>query len=238
MGHSSDWSEVRAALPEYETTAADIGVSSDWQASVQQLADSMETPSVIVGYSMGARLSLGVALEYPQKCAALIFVSGNPGLESAEAREKRSQSDEQIAKQIEADALEPFLNQWYRASVFATVPEGIRRAEIERKLTQSSSNWPAILRANSVSRQPNYWPRLSELSMPTLAIAGEQDEKYRKIALRIESHSESQSIGNVKTQVIPNCGHIVHREQPAALVGAIREFVNGLRSKPESQPEA
>ena len=235
MGHPSDWDDVRAALPKYETFAAEIGVSPDWQASVQQLADTMPEPSIMVGYSMGARLSLGVAMEFPQKCQALILISGNPGLESAEAREQRSLSDEQIAKQIETDELEPFLNQWYRASVFATVPEEIRRAEVQRKLAQSSSNWPAILRANSVAGQPNFWPRLNELSMPVLVIAGEQDEKYREIAFRFAAE---QPLPNATTKIIPNCGHIVHREQPEALVEIVRTFVEGLGIESESQPES
>ena len=225
MGHPSDWDDVRAALPEYETSALEIGLAPNWQSSVQQMAEAIPSQSILVGYSMGARLALGVALESPENVAALIFVSGNPGLETSVARAERRDADDRIAKQIEEGSIQSFLQQWYQSNVFATLPDEIRSSEIERKLARSSTNWPAIMRTNSVSQQPNYWPRLKELAMPTLVVAGDLDEKYRKIAHRMEQEC---SLCDFSAKVIPDCGHIVHREQPLALVETIREFVDGF----------
>lgn len=229
MGHPSDWDELRAALPEFETKALEMPVAADWQSSLKQLAESIPDQSIVIGYSMGARLVLGVALEFPQRCAGLVFVSGNPGLETDEARQQRWVADQQIAQQLsdqfsnstESKSLEPFLERWYQADVFATVPKKIRQAEVARKLALSSSAWQTILRSNSVSRQPNYWPRLMELLMPTQVIAGELDEKYREIAVRFDKESPPS---NVFKTIVPNCGHIVHREQPEVLVQAIRDL--------------
>ena len=223
MGHPTDWDEVRAALPEFETSAVEVRAGDDWQSTVNQLAESIPADSIIVGYSMGARLGLGVALVKPQRFGGLIFVSGHPGLESAQDREQRWLADQRVAECIESEPAESFLNQWYQASVFANLPEEIRRAEIARKLARSSDDWPSILRACSVAKQPNYWPRLSELSIPTLVVAGERDEKYRKIAVRIR---EEASLEALSVTIVPNAGHIVHREQQAAMVDLIREFAS------------
>jgi len=224
MGHPSDWDEVRAALPEYETHAVEMKVASDWQSTVEQIAESIPVDSIVVGYSMGARLALGVTLEYPKRCKGLIFVSGNPGLESEQDREQRWLSDQQVAEKIEMGPLDSFLSDWYQASVFESLPDEIRLSEIARKLALSSPDWPSILRTNSVSKQPNYWSRLKELAMPTLVVAGELDEKYRNISLRFEKEAPD----TVKSKVVSDCGHIVHREHPDAFVEIVRRFVMSL----------
>ncbi len=228
MGHPSDWDDVRAALPEYETSAVAIRPASDWPSSLKQLSENATADSILVGYSMGARLALGLVMENSQRYKGLVFISGNPGLESDKEREQRAEFDEQIATRIEAGDLRAFLEQWYQSRVFASLPSEIRRVEIERKLTRSASEWPAILRANSVSGQSNYWPRLNELAIPTLVIAGESDEKYRDIAVRFSNEASQLT---VKAKVLSDCGHMVHRECAVELAQLIREFV-------ESNPHA
>ena len=228
MGHPSDWDEVRAALPEFETKALEIRSAADWRSSVDRLSGSIPDQSVVVGYSMGARLALGIALDSPQRCVGLVFVSGNPGLETAAAHEQRWEADQNVAKQLEqldSESLEPFLERWYQANVFASLPQGIRRDQIARKRKLFSPDWPKILRTHSVSRQPDYWSRLKQLSIPTAVVAGELDEKYREIAVRFEGEVRS---GQVSKTIVPNCGHIVHREQPAALVRVIRDLAEGI----------
>lgn len=228
MGHPSDWDGIRAGLADYQTDATEITVAENWSASIEQLAESAPPSSILIGYSMGARLALGLALKFPRRFSGLVFVSGNPGLESASDREQRRLSDEQIAKRIESEALEPFFEQWYQAEVFASLSGELRHQEIQRKLRRASKDWPAILRANSVSQQPNFWPQLNELSVPMLVVAGELDQKYKAVARRIETEVTS---ANVTTTIVPQCGHIVHREQPESLIGIIRNFAEQLGSR-------
>ena len=218
-------------LPEFETNALEIPVAADWQASINQIADEISDSAIVIGYSMGARLALGVALENPQRCVGLVFASGSPGLEHVEAREQRWKADQKIAQELEQltqESLQPFLERWYQVDVFAATPQGIRDAEIVRKCKRFSSDWAKILRANSVSDQPNYWPRLSELSMPTAVVAGELDEKYRKIVVRFDQEHGS---GNVSKTVVSDCGHIVHRQQPETLVQTIRDLVETVAKR-------
>ena len=229
MGHASDWDEVRTQLSEYDSRAINIEVADDWHRTLQNLADSIPGGSIVVGYSMGARLALGIALEFPTQCGGLIFVSGNPGLELAVEREERALADEKIASRIEnsqdENQLNSFLDDWYQASVFQSLPGEIRRESIQQKLKRDSTDWPTLLRVNSVSQQPNYWPRLAELAMPTLVVAGERDEKYKQIALRFQA---TAALNHVKTERLADCGHMVHREQPAKIVDLIREFMTQL----------
>ncbi len=207
----------------YDSHAAELCPAEDWQESLQLLAHSIPSESILVGYSMGARLALGLSLDFAERFAGLVFISGNPGLETPEACKARWLADQRVANRLETECIEQFLESWYRQSVFAGVPSEVLQAEIQRKQKFERASWPQILRTNSVSRQPNYWERLRELKLPTLSIAGERDEKYRAIAKRVE-HELHVS----QCKIIPECGHIVHREQPQALVSAIEGFVEQL----------
>ena len=226
MGHPSDWDEVRLLLSQtgfdFETNSVEIQPHAHWQANLEQLARAIDGRSIVIGYSMGARLSLGLALEFPEKVAGLVFVSGNPGLRSASERDRRWQADQRIAEQLQTQPLDVFLKNWYQQSVFASAPAKILEAETERKISRSDADWPEILRGASVAKQPNYWPRLKELSMPTLIIAGENDEKYQGFAVQI---GKECSAPNLKCEVVPDCGHLVHRQAPEALVRIIGEFL-------------
>ena len=220
MGHSSDWQPVRSLLGEFESYAVDIAPASNWDASIDTLVQRLPERTILVGYSMGARLALGVALEAPEKFDGLVFVSGNPGIRDDRERTKRFEFDKRIAERIETECLEEFLQHWYDFPVFGATPKGIREAEIERKKKQDWRLWPEIIRCNSIAQQPNYWTRLEELSMPLLAVAGQDDEKYAQIALQmVELASEASS------HILPSCGHIVHREHPDAFGALLLKFI-------------
>lgn len=228
MGHPSDWDEVRAMLDDFESESIELKPAANWHQSRQQLAEEVPSEAIVVGYSMGARLALGLAIEEPEKCRGLVFVSGNPGLRSDADRTERWQHDQNVARNlqsaIETEDVESFLEDWYQQGVFSSVAKTIREAEIKRKLNRSQTDWPQMLLANSVARQPDYWERLGELAIPALVVAGENDEKYRRFAVEI-----GKSVRGIKSVIVPDCGHIVHREQPVFLSTVIREFIGELR---------
>lgn len=223
MGDPTDWDFMVTELGDYEICTPHIKPAENWEASVQQLIDELPDRSVLVGYSMGARLSLAVALKQPEKCAGLVFVSGNPGLEDESTREKRYAGDCRIAELIDKEPRRQFLQHWYtQSTVFKSLEERVRNDEIDRKAARAGDDWGAILRTNSVSKQPNYWSRLSELDMPTTAIAGLLDRKYANIIARMGIEP------NINTRIVPHCGHIVHREQPHVFLHLIREYLEAM----------
>ena len=199
MGDPSDWDFVRAELSEYKSTAPLIKPARDWDSGVEQLMEELPRRSILVGYSMGARLALAVALSRPEVCAGLVFVSGNPGIEDDEARRKRYESDCRIADEIESVPRQDFLHQWYtQSTVFKSLTADVRADEIARKAAYAGDDWSAILRTYSVAMQPNYWPRLCELKMPVMAIAGMSDRKYANMIVKMDS-------ANISTRVVASC---------------------------------
>lgn len=220
MGDPSDWDLMRAELADYDVVTPLIKPAADWSAGVAQLADELPDRSIIVGYSMGARLSLALALSNPDACAGLVFCSGNPGIEDQQQRESRYANDCKIADRIDSDDRRDFLQHWYHEStVFKSLTARVRDDEIERKAMRTGDDWSAILRAYSVAKQPNYWSDLDKLSMPVTAIAGMQDRKYAQMISRMGS------LPNIDARIVSACGHIVHREQPHVFLHLIREFL-------------
>ena len=231
MGRPSDWDGIRDGLHRVvsavDSEAIAITPATDWATSLQQLASQISEGSTLVGYSMGARIALGLAVAYPQQFNGLVFISGNPGLESENARLERWQADQQLATRIEGlesvASRQQFLEAWYQQGVFASVPENVRVEEIHRKLNSEFEMWAGILRTYSVGQQPSYWPDLGGVSGPVCVVSGEEDEKYRQIAVRI-----GEKNAGVVVQLVPDCGHIVHRERPDTLIELIADFVATL----------
>ena len=66
----------------------------------------------LLGYSMGARVALDLAVASPEAVSSLILVGGRPGLEAAREREARRHADESLAEELERDGVEGFLRGW------------------------------------------------------------------------------------------------------------------------------
>jgi len=220
MGDPSDWDLIRSEFPDYQVVAPLIKPADHWQAGIEQLTAELPAQSVFVGYSMGARLALACALAKPETCQGLVFVSGNPGLEDEVARQNRQRADDQIADQIDTQPRKDFLIRWYtQSTVFKSLTEKARNDEIDRKAARPGDNWSDILRTFSVANQPNFWPRLCELDIPILAIAGAQDTKYANIITRMGQEA------NIETRIVATSGHIVHREQPQVFLCALNKYL-------------
>ena len=81
LGSPSDWDFARNGLFQYDTHALEIPLAENWSAGLLLLGEMIEPGTVVVGYSMGARLALGYALSCPERVKGIVFVSGNPGLD-------------------------------------------------------------------------------------------------------------------------------------------------------------
>ncbi len=66
------------------------------------------------------------------------------------------------------------------------------------------------------------YPRLRELSMPTLFITGDDD----RIIPTAQTVRLAHELPDARLVVIPNCGHLPQEECPAAFLEAVTRFVN------------
>src|SRR5688572_2561414 len=136
MGSSADWRDVTAALGDRAFCitldlpghGASLGlrpeaytIEESARAAIHVLDELRVQRPVMVGYSMGGRLALYMALRCPERCAGLFLESASPGLESEEERAVRRASDQEKAKRLETEDFEAFLRDWYRQPLFASL---------------------------------------------------------------------------------------------------------------------
>jgi 2-succinyl-6-hydroxy-2,4-cyclohexadiene-1-carboxylate synthase len=240
MGSSADWQDVVAAIgdrafciaPDLPGHGASLGLTPDaytmegaaWVV-VRTLDDLEVEHPAIVGYSMGGRLALYLALRYPERCAGLFLESASPGLESGKERKARRDADEEKAKRLEYGDFEEFLRDWYRQPLFAPLAKdgGLLRQTIAARGCNDPVELARSLRGMGTGSQPSLWGELEGLTAPALAVAGGLDGEYAEISSRMASISP-----RVETVVIPGVGHNVHDEAPAEYAALLGRFLDRL----------
>ena len=220
------WGAAGAALAgRYQIVAVDApghgrssSVVADLPGGADLMADAVSAhggPAAWLGYSMGGRFALHVALRHPRLVDKLVLVSTTAGLEDPAERRARRDADEALADRVEAEGVEPFLRWWLAQPLFATLPEPL--AQVESRLDATASGLADSLRRAGTGTQNPLWEHLGELEMPVLVVAGELDTKYRALAGRLH-----QAIGaNSQVAVIEGAGHACHLEKPDRFVEVV-----------------
>lgn len=194
-------------------------------ADLTALLDALRIDrAVVLGYSLGGRVALHLALLTPERVEALILESASPGIDDPEERAARVRSDEALAALIEREGIEAFVDYWESIPLFATQrrlpPETLARQRAQR-LAHRPHGLANSLRGMGAGVQSPLRPRLAEVRQPTLLIAGELDEKYRTLATEM-----ARLIPEAKAVIIPGAGHATHLERAdefARVVGDVLE---------------
>jgi len=181
------------------------------------LGDAAGT-AVYVGYSMGARVCLRLALDRPELVEALVLVGATPGLGDKDERAARRAADEALAARLEQMQLDDFLDEWLAGPLFARLtPEQAGR---EARRANTAAGLGFALRRLGTGAEPAMWHRLHELAMPVLLVAGGEDEKFRRLAGEMAA-----AIGhNAEVEVIEGAGHAAPFESPGRFADLIETW--------------
>lgn len=179
---------------------------------------------LLVGYSMGGRLGLYLGINYPHRFSHLILESASPGLATIEEREARIKNDLGIARKLnrclQANDFQQFLINWYQQPIFGQISH---HPDFPQMLQQRLQCHPLELAKSlqymGTGVQPSLWDKLANLQLPVLLIVGEQDRKFVEINQKMCSFNPKFLL-----QIIKNCGHNIHWEQPQQFAEIIRDF--------------
>jgi 2-succinyl-6-hydroxy-2,4-cyclohexadiene-1-carboxylate synthase len=177
----------------------------------------------LLGYSMGGRVALHVAVAHPGLVATLILESASPGLAGLDERRARVASDEALANSIEQQGLEAFVDSWSRLPLFASqaaLPEAVRADLRAQRLRNNPRGLANSLRGLGTGVTPPLWDRLQDVRCPTLVIAGALDTKYVAIA-----QAMAAGLAASRLAIVPEAGHAAHLEQPEAFDRLVLEFL-------------
>jgi 2-succinyl-6-hydroxy-2,4-cyclohexadiene-1-carboxylate synthase len=173
--------------------------------------------AIYVGYSMGGRLCLRLAIDHPDLVQGLVLVSTSPGIADDQERAARIVADEALAASIERDGVDAFLASWLAQPMFATVPADAPGVSDRRGL--GPAYLTASLRRLGAGVMEPMWDDLSKLTMPVLLVTGTLDGKFTAMARRM---LERMHPGVAHRQL--EGGHALPLEQPAALGALISAF--------------
>lgn len=240
---SLSWRHVAAELSaDHEVVCVDLpghGASSSRRvASLSEAAELLGATggrAAYVGYSLGGRCCLTLALERGALVEHLVLVGTTAGIEDPDERAARRAADEALADRLEpvpgspgADgrpSLEPFLREWLAGPLFAHLtPE---QADLDARLVNTGTGLASSLRSMGTGTQYPSWGELSRIEAPTLLVTGGLDERFGRLAARM-----AKAIGpSARHVVVPGAGHSVPFEAPAAFVALLRAELTG-RSRP------
>ena len=176
-----------------------------------------------LGYSMGGRTALHVAVRHPQLVSALVLEGASPGLPTAAERAERVAADEALAARIERGGVEAFVDEWETQPLLATqasLPRERREAIRAGRLACSAAGLANSLRGMGTGAQEPLHDRLGEVRAPALLIAGALDEKFDEIA-----RGMARSLPHATIDFVADAGHAAHVERPAAFGDAVLAFL-------------
>ncbi|MFM7616889.1 MAG: alpha/beta fold hydrolase [Actinomycetes bacterium] len=217
---ASAWRDVIAAAPDLDIVALDVPEARTFVETAAAIADRGGS-AVYVGYSMGGRLCLEVALRRPELVEGLVLVSATAGIADDDERAARLEADRALARHARAVGVEVFLTEWLAQPLFASLPTDAGQIA-ERAAAHTADSIAHQLVDLGQGAQEPHWDALGDLDVPVMVLTGEQDAKY-------------DAIGDAMFEAIPDClrlrlpgGHALPLEQPAAVAAALTTFVHDL----------
>ena len=220
-GHAHEPALDPESTPAFEELTRSLIATFD-EMDIEQTA--------LVGYSMGARLAMHVALAHPTRVSRLVLIGGHPGLEGPDTRTGRLMLDRKRANLLHGGGLRAFLETWYAQPLFAPFKASPRFEEIFEARCRGDAGGVAItLERLSLGHQEPLGDAMTACPIPTLWVAGELDTRYVDC---LQPIAEAQPSG--RFVAIEGAGHAVPSEAPDALAREINAFIES--SATESAP--
>lgn len=192
------------------------------------LAELDAQPATVVGYSMGTRLALSLAVEHPAAVCALVLESPSAGIADPIARGRRRNDDERWARLLEEEGMNAFVDAWESQPLFAgeaTLPPATRERRRSERVAQDPLALAASLRGAGHGAMEPLHDRLESIGVPTLIVAGGRDPVGLDRARDVAGH-----IPAARLTVVADAGHAAHVERPHALLDLLTDFLGAPRA--------
>lgn len=237
LGSSQDWREVVDTLkskffcilpdlPGHGRTTSLSDADYAMQPSALSLLAILNQEEIrqaaLVGYSMGGRLALYLALTHSEYFSKLILESASPGLKTEKERQARIESDSNVIRSLKTQTMREFTVNWYSQPLFDSIREDSSKFEklLKSRSQNNSEHLIKSLKFMGTGVQPSLWDILPDLKQPSLLIVGANDNKFKSVACEMQKRSAAISI-----VTIAGAGHNVHFERPQEYVNELQKFL-------------
>jgi 2-succinyl-6-hydroxy-2,4-cyclohexadiene-1-carboxylate synthase len=222
------WRTIADALRAdgYEVSTPDLpghaGSAPKSLTDAAAIVAAAQGPAIYVGYSMGGRVCLRLALDHPDIALGLVLLSATAGIADPAAREARRKADTALAERVFDIGVSAFVHEWLKQPMFARLP--IDSRDRNDRLRNTVDGLAGALRLAGAGAQEPLWDRLRELRtrrVPVLVLAGDRDTKFVELAETL-----ANGIGpTAERSLIADAGHAAHLEQPAAFLQRLRAWL-------------
>lgn len=199
-GHGQSEGEGRQSIEEY---AEDVVRFMD--------AENIQT-AVLAGISMGSAIALTLALDHPNRVAALVLIGGGAEMRVAPSILEMVGNLETFETAVETINVHSFT---------PAVPTDLLRLSKQELLKTPPS---VLLRDFFACSQFTMVKRLSEIKTPALILCGEHDKMMPpKFSLSLRD-----GLPNARLLIIEQAGHMAQLERPDIVADAIKKFLDEL----------
>ena len=173
----------------------------------------------LVGYSMGGRIALHAALMLGGRIERLVLIGASPGIadkierETAYGRMRRWRGGSRpraASRRWQGAGSKPRILEGQPPKVAAFVHAN--------RLLNTPAGLARALRGLGTGVLPSAWEHLGELQIPVVLVVGERDEKFIAVAEQMAA-----LIDWCEIVTVPDVGHAVHLEDPAAVARVLHE---------------
>jgi pimeloyl-ACP methyl ester carboxylesterase len=196
-------------------------------ADLAGLIDHLDLgPIALGGLSMGGNIAINLAIEHPEKVAALVVADTGAG---SDRTADWVAGAHRFAEVAEHDGVEAFADLACANPLFSRyiAHEPDRGRFIRSCLTVHRARGIAHTAREVLSKRPSLYslePQLRALRVPTLLIVGEHDDPC------VDVHAfMARTIPGARSVVLPGLGHLTNLEAPDTFNALVREFLDEVQ---------
>lgn len=230
MCDAAVWQPQMAALgATVRPCVADYGYADDLATMAQralQQADAagLAGPLAVAGHSMGGRVALELLRLAPQRVARLALLdTGVHPLPDGAAGAREREGRMALVQQALTEGMRPMARVWARGMVHADQLATPLFQAVLQMLDRCPPNRFAAQQQALLNR-PDAQGQLASITVPTLVLCGAQDgwsppAQHQAMAQALPAAAQARLV------VVPDAGHMVTMEAPAAVTAAVRDWL-------------
>jgi 2-succinyl-6-hydroxy-2,4-cyclohexadiene-1-carboxylate synthase len=176
----------------------------------------------VVGYSMGARVALRLAIAHRDLVRRLVLEAPSAGIADAAARAERAAADAERARLAVEEGIEAFAARWEAEPVLAgeaTLPAEARARQQAIRRAHTPLGLAASLVYGGQGAMEPLHGRLAHVVAPALVVVGADDPA------RARAEEVASAIPGARLAVVAGAGHAPHLERAERFHALLLDFL-------------
>jgi 2-succinyl-6-hydroxy-2,4-cyclohexadiene-1-carboxylate synthase len=205
-----------------------VGSLQRFEQEVDRLAAEIRAAGFggahLCGYSLGARLALGLLARHPFLFRAATLVGVHPGLADVHERAARVGSDERWCALLNRAGVERFADAWQSQPLFSSqvrLPAHLLEQQRQIRCSHSACGLARALRSLGLGQMPDYRGVLGALGLPVELVVGSEDRKFSALAAEARGRNP-----RIRSSTVSGVGHNVLLEAPAQLARVLTKALD------------